>query len=283
MRMQSTIHAYLYPSKTFIQWADKSSDGRDNRHSVHHGSRLSISIHVSRTGNDTAVGVRRRVVRVISIRASHMESDLKRSRNSSIVCIFQSTLPAWGATAALTSTKSSSQNFNPRSPRGERRRRSRQPSQAPRISIHAPRVGSDGVPAARERGQGISIHAPRVGSDSATCSGAHVGGFQSTLPAWGATLHEIKLCEGYTFQSTLPAWGATLSIQSFLYLHIFQSTLPAWGATDIPRAGSGKRKISIHAPRVGSDVSISSAIALARYFNPRSPRGERHHLNQCRQ
>jgi len=49
-----------------------------------------------------------------------MESDLKRSRNSSIVCIFQSTLPAWGATAALTSTKSSSQNFNPRSPRGER-------------------------------------------------------------------------------------------------------------------------------------------------------------------
>lgn len=99
--MQSTIHAYLYPSKTFIQWADKSSDGRDNRHSVHHGSRLSISIHVSRTGNDTAVGVRRRVVRVISIRASHMESDLKRSRNSSIVCIFQSTLPAWGATAGV--------------------------------------------------------------------------------------------------------------------------------------------------------------------------------------
>lgn len=99
--MQSTIHAYLYPSKTFIQWADKSSDGRDNRHSVHHGSRLSISIHVSRTGNDTAVGVRRRVVRVISIRASHMESDLKRSRNSSIVCIFQSTLPAWGATTGV--------------------------------------------------------------------------------------------------------------------------------------------------------------------------------------
>ena len=144
MRMQSTIHAYLYPSKTFIQWADKSSDGRDNRHSVHHGSRLSISIHVSRTGNDTAVGVRRRVVRVISIRASHMESDLKRSRNSSIVCIFQSTLPAWGATAALTSTKSSSQNFNPRSPRGERLRHLlRRPRR--RISIHAPRVGSDAI------------------------------------------------------------------------------------------------------------------------------------------
>lgn len=29
-----------------------------------------------------------------------MESDLKRSRNSSIVCIFQSTLPAWGATSS---------------------------------------------------------------------------------------------------------------------------------------------------------------------------------------
>ena len=145
MRMQSTIHAYLYPSKTFIQWADKSSDGRDNRHSVHHGSRLSISIHVSRTGNDTAVGVRRRVVRVISIRASHMESDLKRSRNSSIVCIFQSTLPAWGATAALTSTKSSSQNFNPRSPRGERLVGVCLRCCPVRISIHAPRVGSDAM------------------------------------------------------------------------------------------------------------------------------------------
>ena len=118
--MQSTIHAYLYPSKTFIQWADKSSDGRDNRHSVHHGSRLSISIHVSRTGNDTAVGVRRRVVRVISIRASHMESDLKRSRNSSIVCIFQSMLPAWGATSRSRRAYRA-RHFNPRSPRGERR------------------------------------------------------------------------------------------------------------------------------------------------------------------
>ena len=246
MRMQSTIHAYLYPSKTFIQWADKSSDGRDNRHSVHHGSRLSISIHVSRTGNDTAVGVRRRVVRVISIRASHMESDLKRSRNSSIVCIFQSTLPAWGA--------------NPRSPRGERRRRSRQPSQAPRISIHAPRVGSDGVPAARERGQGISIHAPRVGSDSATCSGAHVGGFQSTLPAWGATPGCFPVSSMYSyFNPRSPRGERPRPCLISSSGRIFQSTLPAWGATPLVGKYPTFSAISIHAPRVGSDTISTNA------------------------
>ena len=142
--MQSTIHAYLYPSKTFIQWADKSSDGRDNRHSVHHGSRLSISIHVSRTGNDTAVGVRRRVVRVISIRASHMESDLKRSRNSSIVCIFQSTLPAWGATPCIARDRRLCR-FQSTLPAWGATEPMPADDCALVISIHAPRVGSDAV------------------------------------------------------------------------------------------------------------------------------------------
>ena len=59
------------------------------------------------------------------------------------ILIFQSTLPAWGAT------------LTPREKNGSRY-----------ISIHAPRMGSD------ERGAepgtipcGISIHAPRMGSD----------------------------------------------------------------------------------------------------------------------
>ena len=77
----------------------------------------------------------------------------------------------------------------------------------------------------------------------------------------------------------------------------FQSTLPARGATQLfqpppmhrrisihaPRTGSDDKKerlitaeaISIHAPRTGSDL-IQYRIAFAKCnFNPRSPHGER--------
>ena len=56
------------------------------------------------------------------------------------------------------------------------------------ISIHAPRVGSDGVRMTYDKHMDISIHAPRVGSDGLYV--AHFAAlylFQSTLPVWGAT------------------------------------------------------------------------------------------------
>ena len=37
----------------------------------------------------------------------------------------------------------------------------------------------------------------------------------------------------------------------------------------------GERRISIHAPRTGSDISTSSGCASRSHFNPRSPHGER--------
>ena len=57
--------------------------------------------------------------------------------------LFQSTLPGWGATAAAGSGVRYIHYFNPRSPDGERRRRARYPQGWNRISIHAPRMGSD--------------------------------------------------------------------------------------------------------------------------------------------
>ena len=100
------------------------------------------------------------------------------------------------------------------------------------------------------------------------------------------------------FQSTLPGWGATFVSRSFSHASIFQSTLPGWGATrrairpesdlqisiHAPRMGSdvvgevapcGAAQISIHAPRMGSDARRSRRIAGASDFNPRSPDGER--------
>ena len=63
---------------------------------------------------------------------------------------------------------------------------------AARISIHAPREGSDGrfVPSLKE-GEKISIHAPREGSDlDAVRQKIADAVFLSTLPARGATMIE---------------------------------------------------------------------------------------------
>ena len=56
------------------------------------------------------------------------------------------------------------------------------------ISIHAPRMGSDGHGVAGHAQRLISIHAPRMGSDRLLHNNAAaIGIFQSTLPGWGAT------------------------------------------------------------------------------------------------
>ena len=144
--------------------------------------------------------------------------------------------------------------FNPRSPRGERRRQIARRLDSFRISIHAPRVGSDTDARSELNSVEISIHAPRVGSDFSTYS---VSG----------------IC--LRFQSTLPAWGATTGGSRRTKVWKFQSTLPAWGATRLRPRIQLVCRISIHAPRVGSDTCALVSIASARYFNPRSPRGER--------
>ena len=147
-----------------------------------------------------------------------------------------------------------------------------------RISIHAPRTGSDkseqkDIPLVRRfqstlpaRGAtirrlllicnvNISIHAPRTGSDHAELvKRLLVSAFQSTLPARGATdFANIERKIDNVFQSTLPARGATKAHPLRRTQESFQSTLPARGATPDKQA----------------------AIAAAADFNPRSPHGER--------
>ena len=101
---------------------------------------------------------------------------------------FQSTLPVWGATGVYHAVAFNTEDFNPRSPCGERLYRYDNLYQHNGISIHAPRVGSDAIAVALAaeclyfnprspcgerqtvvsnplRIQIISIHAPRVGSD----------------------------------------------------------------------------------------------------------------------
>ena len=56
---------------------------------------------------------------------------------------------------------------------------------------------------------------------------------------------------------------------------LFQSTLPARGATQEAFDAYKQQVISIHAPRTGSDAAATRRNHFRRYFNPRSPHGER--------
>ena len=169
------------------------------------------------------------------------------------------------------------------------------------ISIHAPREGSDPArtaasAAAREQFQSTL---PARGATKYTIEKQWLEvEFQSTLPARGATVD--GLCTFITlrisihapregsdfssislgipcvlFQSTLPARGATRTRSPRTSSGPFQSTLPARGATHIARTARPTVRISIHAPREGSDPSRCSSYTPMYYFNPRSPRGER--------
>ena len=58
-----------------------------------------------------------------------------------------------------------------------------------KISIHAPRMGSDDLAdLILDTISRISIHAPRMGSDGIPLDANRISSrFQSTLPGWGAT------------------------------------------------------------------------------------------------
>ena len=79
----------------------------------------------------------------------------------------------------------------------------------------------------------------------------------------------------FTFQSTLPAWGATKTSQCFSMQSNISIHAPRVGSDLAFSAADAMREISIHAPRVGSDSRRVYKDAGAADFNPRSPRGER--------
>ena len=101
----------------------------------------------------------------------------------------------------------------------------------------------------------ISIHAPRTGSDDAPPD--------STDMTADISIHAPRT------GSDCPSWTA-LSLSC-----TFQSTLPARGATRRDATEGIVLPISIHAPRTGSDTAGAEPSSHTRYFNPRSPHGER--------
>ena len=143
-----------------------------------------------------------------------------------------------------------------------------------KISIHAPRTGSD-TPSpptpspARANFNPRSPHGERRPRAGRSCSALP---FQSTLPARGATRPQPADAHGSRFQSTLPARGATfhyrLSVGRIYHFN--------------PRSPHGERRsgksahlpccgISIHAPRTGSDVCAGTASSSPGSFQSTLP------------
>ena len=193
---------------------------------------------------------------VISIHAPRVGSDQAMATKAGMNGLFQSTLPVWGATGILIISHGGRRNFNPRSPCGERPRVL--PSYRSSVYHFNPRS-----PCGERRGQidifpvriRISIHAPRVGSDSPDTKnrlGSQL--FQSTLPVWGATCRLGAPHCFFNISIHAPRVGSDVSIAAddIAVRHI---------SIHAPRVGSDvsllphtlHSQISIHAPRVGSD------------------------------
>ena len=188
--------------------------------------------------------------------------------------VFQSTLPARGATAPAGCSGGSGWYFNPRSPHGERPTSSWAMAAHKRFQSTLPARGATGQAAAYFRDDRISIHAPRTGSDRNMAVRAYPEKiFQSTLPARGATRSATRSSSSLTFQSTLPARGAT----------VCRAPNRAGTADFNPRSLHGERHIylplsivqpiSIHAPCTGSDATLPHAYRQPRFQSTLPARG----------
>ena len=148
--------------------------------------------------------------------------------------------------------------FNPRAPRGARRRKI--PGWRPHL---------------------VSIHAPRAGRDDCELQTAGPASlFQSTRPARGATFRDLipalssdvsihapragrdrlfrrRLHRGDSFNPRAPRGARPIGAGYYAFKREFQSTRPARGATGRRARTRLRRHVSIHAPRAGRDTTAS--------------------------
>ena len=169
-----------------------------------------------------------------------------------------------------------------------------------RISIHAPRTGSDNINYKAYGTPQISIHAPRTGSDANLHRRtSRRWYFNPRSPHGERPDFRRDVFGNQQFQSTLPARGATPPAACRRRTPPISIHAPRTGSDDNPPDDDLLAEvISIHAPRTGSDTRLTSAgrgtgrfqstlpargatnsrsreTAKSFHFNPRSPHGER--------
>ena len=190
--------------------------------------------------------------------------------------IFQSTLPARGATILYQEDGDGEKEFQSTLPARGATSMSAYIFKQTMISIHAPRTGSDDRRGHKHhRQRHFNPRSPHGERRRSLCRTGWSRTFQSTLPARGATPAGRQPGKEQKFQSTLPARGATRRHGGDGEQVPFQSTLPARGATRSRRRNGAASRFQSTLPARGATTFLRGT-QLCSNFNPRSPHGERH-------
>ena len=154
-----------------------------------------------------------------------------------------------GATKCPGKRRCSHQNFNPRSPCGERR----------------------SFPGWATRPTPISIHAPHAGSDQTQClHNLCRRDFNPRSPCGERHRRSRKCSRCTNFNPRSPCGERLLSKVPSGIITTFQSTLPMRGATRVILASYKFFCISIHAPHAGSDLK-DACFPMAEIFQSTLP------------
>ena len=161
--------------------------------------------------------------------------------------------PRAGSDGRICTTRFCRDNFNPRSPCGERRAAKKRP--------YAPADFNPRSPCG-ERPQVRPQYAVQYHFNPRSPCGERRPPLR---PSGSITL----------FQSTLPVRGATFAGRHVEFCQGISIHAPRAGSDGRERQRRSIGLISIHAPRAGSDTCCPRYPATHQYFNPRSPCGER--------
>ena len=190
---------------------------------------------------------------MISIHAPRRGSDANRQQKKQFQ-IFQSTLPAGGATRTLLRPRKRTCISIHAPRRGSADVRQVPPIISVRFQSTLPAGGATEPPSVTDSANDISIHAPRRGSDDL-----------------GSYIHWPQ----FHFNPRSPQGERRAKWWIWQHSANFNPRSPQ-GERPVPvKVQAVYTGISIHAPRRGSDYSYSLLTVMLGDFNPRSPQGER--------
>ena len=234
-----------------------------------------VSIHAPRVGGDGVFGAEQIARDGFNPRPPRGGRLLSIGRLTSRE-LFQSTPPAWGATAHISDPGLRIVGFNPRPPRGGRHWSPRSTLIRSSFNPRPPRGGRLPQVCDASEFERFNPRPPRGGRHAKARATQMVDKGFNPRPPRGGRRHRHGLpARSLRFQSTPPAWGATFPLTLSITVTAFQSTPPAWGATKASQYEITRKDVSIHAPRVGGDSVGVWVIRIKCSFNPRPPRGGR--------
>ena len=215
-----------------------------------------ISIHAPREGCDAGAEGGKQVGVDISIHAPREGCDGMMIATTMQSARFQSTHPARGATEEAEAALRRGQDFNPRTPRGVRRRTLDSVRSSRRFqSTHPARGATCKLGGGRKMTPNISIHAPREGCDGQrVCIWGYPKDFNPRTPRGVRPSASRPAIIPFSISIHAPREGCDgLGAISPLYFTNFN-----------PRTPRGVRR-----------QEIASSSHIRTDFNPRTPRGVR--------